>query len=114
MGSRVPDLQNRMLQGSTSPGSYLSAGLPNITGEIGSNAPHISQQFLSEIGYYSNGAFFSTLFQTTWGTADYKSWSGINPYNVKFDASRVSYIYGNSSTVQPPAYTTRFLIRAKS
>ena len=38
-------------------------------------------------------------------------WIGLN--KIIFDASRCSSIYGGSTTVQPPAVTVRYYIRAK-
>lgn len=70
---------------------YISAGLPNITGQIG-NA--LSDQAIGR----ASGAF------TTWASAvgfagsDKYKWSSFD-----FNANRSSSIYGNSTTVQPPA-----------
>lgn len=90
----VPDCRNRVLWGSTSFG-YISAGLPNITGYESMN--------------YSNpagGAFYKTggLIASTDGS---RAWN----QRVNFDASRSNSIYGNSSTVQPPAIKCRVKTR---
>lgn len=85
----------RVLQGSDanhSAGSTIEAGLPNITGftdwwsyGTGTNNP--------------TGAFFTSI------TANNSPDSGSNPGQLlNFDASRSSSIYGNSTTVQPPAF----------
>ena len=87
--------EGRVLQGSDSShsaGTTIAAGLPNITGftdwwsyGTGSNNP--------------TGAFYSTL------SANNSPDAGSNPGQLlSFDASRSSSIYGNSNTVQPPAY----------
>lgn len=85
--------EGKVLQGSdsnNSAGSTISAGLPNITGDFSSRA-------VTSI----NGAFASETTGTnpagTGGTAN-------TPLKVTFDASRSSSIYGNSNTVQPPAF----------
>ena len=84
----------RVLQGSDSThtaGSTVEAGLPNITADWN------SAQYEEGWGT-SNGAVYATYN----GSAEYNSSSyGMRAY---FDASRSSSIYGNSTTVQPPAY----------
>lgn len=83
----------RVLQGADgghSAGTTIEAGLPNIEGGIRT----------TEYGWVPTGAFYieSTQNQGVQGsTSTQNDW-------VKFDASRSSSIYGNSSTVQPPAY----------
>lgn len=74
-------------------GDLVEAGLPNITATwTNDNRP--------ESAYHANGTgAVTTGTRETWGiagggAADY-SW------NLSFDASRSSSIYGNSSTVQP-------------
>lgn len=80
---------------SSGAGGTIPAGLPNITGQIG-NA--LSDQAIDK----ASGAF------TTWASA--VGFEGSNQYkwtSFDFDANRgasVKGIYGNSNTVQPPAY----------
>lgn len=99
----VPDYRNRFLEGSTSPNQVIEAGLPNITGYI----PH---DWLSMGNGNPAGAFYRTdiLGRSTsrQGKKD-GDW-----FRYMFDASRSSSIYGRSTTVQPPATTVRWLIRA--
>lgn len=85
----LPNLIDKFAQGSTTVGTYKSAGLPNITGGNAWGAVDVV------------GAFYRT------GTKN-----GLNNYNADsgyhytgFDASRSNSIYGNSTTVQPPALT---------
>ena len=69
----------------------IAAGLPNITGTL---------QALVSGAHGASGAFAS---DSTWNA--YHGWNGDGggaQYSI--DASRSSSIYGNSSTVQPPAY----------
>lgn len=73
-------------------GTTIAPGLPNITGQIG-NA--LSDQAIGR----ASGAF------TTWASA--VGFKGSNDYkwsSFDFNANRSSWIYGNSTTVQPPAY----------
>ena len=78
----------------SSAGSTIAAGLPNITG--GFSADNVAR----DVNVSSGGAF-------TWGYAQARFTSSTNYSSTigwKFDASRSNSIYGNSSTVQPPAY----------
>ena len=116
LGSQIlPDLRNRFLEGNDIGGQIIKAGLPNIVGELHRIAH----------GYdwsYSNGAFSMTV--------DPIRGAGLgsgNLQNYTFDAEQgrkaweeqiygtapTDAIYGNSTTVQPPAITVRYYIRAK-
>lgn len=72
-------------------GTALSAGLPNITGEI------YSQYVKSPVDkdYWSGALSLSTEISTTPSSGSSKGFSKIN-----FDASQSNSIYGNSTTVQ--------------
>lgn len=94
VGNWVLKASDRVLQGAgaNSAGNTVEAGLPNITGTAkGDDAT----------GSYktANGAFSvsSSANVSAGGFSGYYS-------NLSFDASRSSSIYGNSTTVQPPAY----------
>lgn len=78
----------------TNGATTIAAGLPNITGTIGSRINTLNAPAAS-------GAFGVTYSQQN--ALDYSennSWTA----NFDFNASRSSSIYGNSATVQPPAY----------
>lgn len=84
----------RVLQGVSSgqtTGTTVEAGLPNITGWFNSGGV--------DRGYTATGAFISSGKR-------YNGANGNDNYSeaFDFDASRSSSIYGNSDTVQPPAY----------
>lgn len=86
----LPNLIDRFAQGSTTVGTVMSAGLPNISG-IFSGTTHYtaSGAFYTDSGIYSlNGAS-----------------SGGGAIRVLFSATKSSSIYGASTTVQPPALT---------
>jgi len=68
--------------------SWIAAGLPNITGSHGGADTN---------SRWVNGCFYDAGDVTS-GGGHGGGWS------VGFDASRSSSIYGQSSTVQPPAY----------
>lgn len=64
---------------------------------------------MAEESTTTNGSFYNiSSSQSGWGTS-----SGVDYDNclVGFDASRSSPIYGNSTTVQPPAIVTNFCIK---
>ena len=93
----LPDFRNRAIWGSNGFG-YLSAGLPNITGKM-EDAVHTANR--------ATGAFAKVT------SAGYL-WNGNGSYardSFDFNASRCSSIYGNSSTVQPPAIKVRVYTR---
>lgn len=100
--STVPDYRNRFLEGSATPNTILEAGLPNITASFWCN------RGFGRDGHSTSGAFYTS------GRAEMGS-SLSNWYNenqLNFDASLCSPIYGRSWTVQPPAVTVRYLIKA--
>ena len=94
--STVPDYRNRFLEGSATPGTVLEAGLPNISGSF---VVHMSNPV--------SGAFYNG--KSGYESKQYRDW---NARQVVFDASRCSSVYGKSTTVQPPAVTVRWLIKA--
>ena len=80
------------VRGSQEAGSTLEAGLPNLKGSIASggdvNGSRADGKLFKEV---SRGATIQSTGSQAW-------------YNCNFDASRLNPIYGNSDTVQPPAY----------
>ena len=83
----------------------IEAGLPNITGM----AINSSNYGLLDTNDSSNatGAFYVGT-QKSYRLAYANDNRG---YGLGLDASRSSSIYGNSSTVQPPAISTNFCIK---
>ena len=98
----LPDLTDRFLQGSATPATVKAAGLPAIKGSLSyiiglGQEPTKSGSLTSS--YINNAAINMTS-------------ENYNRLNVNFNAARSSQIYGASDTVQPPAVTVRFLIKA--
>ena len=96
--------QGRTLQGADdnhAAGSTVEAGLPNITGNF----------VLEE--YNPNNTINGAFSVWTPETISRTSAEGTNSTwgRMYFNASRSNPIYGNSSTVQPPAYIVRFYRR---
>lgn len=96
----LPNLVDKFVEGSATAGTVKSAGLPNIKGSI------------TKIMYYSassaTGAFReSNSSQVRQGDGSPHP----STYDYDFDASRSNSIYGESTTVQPPALTMRYIIK---
>lgn len=75
---------------SSGAGDTISAGLPNITGTFCSVSDAIGDT--GSFKYTSSSGFANG------------QWVNQTDRHYSFDASKSSSIYGNSSTVQPPAY----------
>ena len=104
--STLPDYRNRFLEGSGAAGTVMEAGLPNITGQFSSY--EFGGYHEPDHMNYFEGCFYVTgehFFKGTGNNGDYSPVLG-------FDAARCSPIYGRSSTVQPPAVTVRYFIKA--
>ena len=105
--SSVPDFRNRFLEGSVTPGTVLEAGLPDISGTFG-NHGHDQDGDNGRGGKRTSGAF--KIIQSWCRPSAGRDSNGGN--TVLFQASLSNSIYGRSSTVQPPAVTVRYLIKA--
>lgn len=96
----LPNLNNNsFLEGSGTAGTVKAAGLPNITGSLNNTY---------NIDTVATGAFT----KTSNNNEEVQSNSGYYPtYNINFDASRSSAVYGKSTTVQPKSVTVKFCIK---
>ena len=90
----LPNLNGRYLRADATPGQMVDAGLPNITGRVGTG-----ETYQCEGAFYSGGP---KVGNTAVG--------GQTDGTALFDASRSSAIYGNSTTVTPLTYTVRAFI----
>lgn len=100
----LPNLTDKFIQGNNTAGTVKSAGLPNITGST----------FNSGYGGYIDKSGLSTSGALI--MVEGASNTSLNPgeqkrYYLQFDASKSNTIYGNSTTVQPPAITMRYIIK---
>lgn len=100
----LPNLINRFVQGSATAGTVKAAGLPNITGKI--KDIRIVNSSLTE-NQYAEGCFTHTTAEN----AGAYSGTGKVQIDLGFNASRSNSIYGNSTTVQPPALTMKMIIK---
>ena len=96
IGTWVLKATDRVLQGAgtNTAGDTVEAGLPNITGWAGARGT---------AGGSTNttGSFYWSSISNWANSSASENTGGIN---LNFDASLSSSIYGNSNTVQPPAY----------
>lgn len=97
----LPNLMDKTVWGGTAAGSYKTAGLPNVIGElsnfVGTSAPTVS-------GALSIPASGSSKF-----TND--SAGNFKVHRLSLKASDSNAIYGSSTTVQPPAAVLRPFIK---
>ena len=104
----LPNLMGKVPWGSTSVGTVLDAGLPNITGAVGTR-PHMSGTVNSDYGGAVPGKQVegACTFKTTAGAYDNAGTAESEHHShddlLTFNASRSNSIYGASTTVQPPA-----------
>lgn len=94
---KLPNLIGKVPWGSTSVGTVLGAGLPNITG----TATFVNSDGEDQTHNPDTGCFYWGTYTHTWTT--YSTNKGPAKRDLKFSASRSNVIYGKSSTVQPPA-----------
>ena len=93
----LPDMRGKVAQGANGNlGTVLAAGLPNITGAVGTHADLMS----------ASGAF-------ALGGGGSRADGSYNSDHIRFDfdASRSNSIYGKASTVQPPAIALNCFIK---
>lgn len=106
-GTTVPDFRNKFLEGSDEPGLDIEAGLPELAGTL-SNVSTASTELVTANAL--NGVFQKASHDFYGGSASSGTYRNIG---IKFSASKYNSIYGNSNTVQPPAITVKYLIKAK-
>ena len=107
----LPRSEDLVLQGASTAnpvGTYLSAGLPNIEGTYGSTTYSLNWAGSSEPVTYS-GALTGVGSGVRIAGSGLAGWDA--PTAISFNASQSNAIYGNSTTVQPPAACVRFMIK---
>ena len=99
----IPDARDRVPQGASAKhpvGKKLEAGLPNITGTFSGDDTNALKEY--------TGCFSLTEKNVPGQGAG----NGTDNLAI-FDASKSNAIFGNSETVQAPAFTTNYYIKAK-
>lgn len=99
----LPDFRNRAIWGADTFG-YLSAGLPNITGNVSNSGLDPDGSLGTSGCFIQNRNYSGQYFYHT-------SQRGAGQVYINIDASRSSSIYGNNTTVQPPAIKVRVYTR---
>lgn len=105
----LPNLVDKFVQGSATAGTEKQAGLPNITGRIAIRG-NASQ---SNVGSVSTGGDALEVTEST-SLTNSGAGSGSGTTNSRWVSLNASYsnsIYGNSTTVQPPALTMCYIIK---
>jgi hypothetical protein len=99
------------IEGSATAGTVKEAGLPNITGSV----DNIGNRSGYHFGISVNDASFDGAFVKGSEATDTNEYQTIGQLskirNFTFDASKSNSIYGNSTTVQPPALTMQYIIK---
>lgn len=102
----LPNGIGRVLWGSDTAGQLIEAGLPNIE----------ATAQVEYGGFTDTGTYTGALSAKNSGTSLSSTVNGSNPLaqnrGMNFDASHSNPIYGASNTVQPPALTVRFYVKA--
>lgn len=104
----LPNLNSYWLKGSTTAGTNVSAGLPNITGTF---QPGTST---APIGFGGGSVGSGALSSVSTGKTGYiyqNSTGSYTEYKVNFAAKSSNSIYGASTTVQPPSKSVRYMIK---
>ncbi len=104
----LPNLMGRAPWGSTSVGTVIEAGVPNIAGDTRSINWSTSDsdvlgydEWLNNSGPYTRSIYINNGERIV---PNYnKEEQGLRRVTVNFNASHSSPVYGNSDTVQPPA-----------
>ena len=108
----TPDLRDRFLQsyGTNAAMQNIEPGLPNITGSFIKNYDdYVYGAFYTSRSYIVTIPGGGTICQTQAGfdaELGRKYW-----HNNFYGETPVDIIYGNSKTVQPPAYTVYYIIK---
>ena len=104
----VPNLTNKFIQGNSTAGTTKNAGLPNITGTARIRKFADGRDMIFNFaGALSKGSDQNDPSQTAFPRDN----SNYPLNTLSFDASQSNSIYGNSTTVQPPALTMKYIIK---
>ena len=101
-GTQLPNLIDRVVQGAATAGTYKEAGLPEISGYMSGNDAYVYRDTSGCFRYNGEKKRVVQIASSFVGEP--------NTASVTFLASRSSSIYGNSNTVQPPAFTAKIYI----
>ena len=97
----LPNLIGRFAEGAATAGTYIGAGLPNITG---------TAERMYAYNWGTSGALYTSRTSSVYGFA-VSGTENASMFGFGINANRSNAIYGSSSTVQPPSLTLRPLIK---
>ena len=97
----LPNLTDKFIQGSGTAGTVKAAGLPNIYGAL--------NRAIGESAYSATSP--NALSRGDGAEKGYSDSSSHPLKTLYINAKTYNSIYGNSTTVQPPALTMRFYIK---
>ena len=101
----LPNLTDKFIQGNSTSGTVKNAGLPNITGSATTTYSTIRENVTGALyGSTAQSSSVSTLSSPSFV-------NNVQGGKIAVDASKSNSIYGNSTTVQPPALTMRYIIK---
>lgn len=107
---KIPDLRGRFLEGATGNlGNRIEAGLPNIIGYIAVGTADGQAAIFGCGGALANSGNYPGLFSLK--NCPVSSGNTLWPGGIYLNASKSSTIYGNSTTVQPPAVCVNYIIK---
>ena len=106
----LPDLRDRFLEGAgtNTLGTYLEAGLPNITGEI-TGTDGYETLTCCDFCINTGALAFINKAQPSFGVNGSSSVAGFN--TLSFNAASSNSLYKSSSTVQPASFVVQYLIK---
>lgn len=100
----LPNLNGYWVKGSSTAGSSVSAGLPNITGDASFSGGNGTLNVLSATGAFSKDSSASLNAMSSTG-----KYSGYG--RIQFSANNSNSLYGASSTVSVSSKTVRYIIK---
>lgn len=98
----LPSLNGDWLKGSSTAGSSVGAGLPNITGSLGTTFANVS-------GFTHTGAFSGTSAPSATSTRQTGTTGG--QITISFSAANSNSLYGASTSVSVSSKTVRYIIK---
>lgn len=102
----LPNLVDKFIEGSSTAGTVKSAGLPNIEAHF-----EIRRTNGNALTIMNSRGAMSQRTTSSDDTSGIQSGTTGNRDIVDFYASNSNTIYGNSTTVQPPALTMKYIIK---
>lgn len=107
----LPNSIGRFAEGAATSGSYHEAGLPNIWGGINANNTNPKAQSFGETYPIEVSGGFGVIQGYQAATNEDGVTFGTMTRGITFNATQCSTIYKDINTVQPPSFTTRFIIK---